>query len=75
MCVVAYKICFKAIHHLQGNKNLQFLLTPLILRLHTKYRLDWTLGKCIAGFQKVKMLKCFDRTAIHFHNFTVEARS
>ena len=52
MCVVTYKICFKAIHHLQSHENLQFLLPPFILRLYTRHRLDRTLVNALLVFKK-----------------------
>ena len=71
ICIVSINICFKAIHHLQSREILRFLL--LILRLYIGYRLDQTLStcKCMLVFEKVKVLKYEDRSALHFQNFTV----
>ena len=48
---------FKAIHHFQSRENLRLLLQPLILCLLTGCRLDESLSKSFACFQKVKVLK------------------
>ena len=71
ICVVSIKIRSKAIHYLQSRENVHFLLPPLIILIYTGCRLDQTLSKCIASFQKVKVLKCKERTALHFQSFTV----
>ena len=53
------QIRFKVIHHLQYRENVHFLLPPLILRLYTGCRLDQTLSKCIASFNKKRYgIKC-----------------
>ena len=57
ICTESIKVGFKAIHHLQSRENLRLLLPPLILRLYTGCRLDDSLSKSFAGFQKVKVLK------------------
>ena len=59
ICHVSIKICFKAIHHLQSRENLCLLHPHLILRLYTGCSLDETFSKSGAGFQKVKVLKCY----------------